>query len=51
MICRADAVELYEKDLMRTFARFHFITGADVLGHFTLVLSPQLREVDVGWDT
>jgi len=51
VLCRAEAVALYEQDLMRHFARFHFTTGADVLGHFTLVLSPQLRDVDVGWDT
>ena len=50
LICRKDAVALYEQDLMTTFARFHFTPGAHVLGHFTLVLSPQLRDVDVGWD-
>jgi hypothetical protein len=50
LICRKEAVALYEKDLMQTFARFHFITGADMLGHFTLVLTPQPRDVDVGWD-
>jgi hypothetical protein len=49
-ICRRDAVALYEQDLMETFARFHFITGSDIGGHLTLVLSPQLRDVDVGWD-
>ncbi len=51
MLCRADAADLYEADLMQTYAQFHFTPGADVLGHFTLVLTPQLREVDVGWDT
>ncbi|BAT58493.1 hypothetical protein GJW-30_1_01019 [Variibacter gotjawalensis] len=50
LICRNDAVALYEQDLMTTFARFHFISGADMLGHFTLVLTPQLGNVDVGWD-
>lgn len=50
LICRKDAVPLYEQDLMETFARFHFITGADMLGHFTLVLTPCPRDVDVGWD-
>jgi hypothetical protein len=49
LICRTDAVPLYETDLMQTFARFHFTPGARILGHFTLVLSPQLRDVDVGW--
>jgi predicted O-methyltransferase YrrM len=51
LICRNEAVALYEQDLMERFARFHFTPGADVMGHFTLVLTPQLREVDVGWDT
>jgi hypothetical protein len=50
LICRRDAVPLYEQDLMTTFARFHFTPGAHFLGHFTLVLSPQLRAVDVGWN-
>ncbi len=51
LICRKDAVPLYEQDLMTAFAPFHFIVGADVLGHFTLVLTPQPRLADVGWDT
>ena len=50
LICRKDAVALYEQDLMERFVRFHFIVGADVMGHFTLVLTPQPRDVDVGWD-
>ena len=50
LLCRKDAVPLYEQDLMQTFARFHFTPGAHILGHFTLVLSPQLRDVDVGWN-
>ena len=51
LICRKDAVALYEQDLMTAFARFHFTPGAHMLGHFTLVLSPQLRDVDVGWNS
>ena len=51
MVCRDDAAALYERDLMTTFARFHFTPGAHVRGHFALVLTPQLREVEVGWDT
>jgi hypothetical protein len=51
LICRRDAVALYEQDLMTSFSAFHFIVGADVLGHFTLVLTPCPRDVDVGWDT
>jgi hypothetical protein len=51
LLCRKAAVALYEQDLMTSFSDFHFIVGADVLGHFTLVLTPQPRDVDVGWDT
>jgi len=51
LLCRAEAVADYEPDLMARFARFHFTPGAHVLGHFVLVLTPELREVDVGWDT
>jgi hypothetical protein len=51
LICRVDAVPLYEQDLMDTFARFHFIVGSDVMGRLTLVLSQQLADVDVGWNT
>ena len=51
LICRKDAVALYEKDLMETFARFHFVVGADINGHFVLVLTPQPRLAEVGWDT
>jgi predicted O-methyltransferase YrrM len=51
LICRKDAVSLYEKDLMETFGRFHFVVGADINGHFVLVLTPQPRLAEVGWDT
>ena len=50
LICRRDAVHLYEQDLMETFARFHFVVGADINGHFVLVLTPQPRLADIGWD-
>jgi hypothetical protein len=40
LICRIDRVALYEQDLMTTFARFHYIVGTLVMGHFTLVLTP-----------
>ena len=50
LICRRDALELYEKDLMESFAKFHYIVGADVLDELTLVLTPQPRVADVGWD-
>ena len=51
LICRKDAVALYEQELMETFKRFHFIVGADINGHFVLVLTPQPRLAEVGWDT
>jgi hypothetical protein len=47
LLCRADAVALYERDLMETFARFHFIMGADMVSHLALVLTPQPRLPDV----
>ena len=50
VICREKAVARYEGELMQRFARFHYTPGAHIAGHFTLVLSPQLREVDIGWD-
>jgi hypothetical protein len=48
LICRIDRVALYEQDLMTTFARFHYVIGTLVMGHFTLVLTPDptLPQVD-----
>ena len=40
LICRTDVVPLYEQDLMESFARFHFIVGSMMMGHLTLVLTP-----------
>jgi hypothetical protein len=40
LICRVDRVDKYEQDLMTTFARFHYVLGANIMGHFTLVLTP-----------
>src|SRR5262245_2782814 len=39
LLCRADAVALYEQDLMAAFAPFHFIMGADMGAHLALVLT------------
>ena len=50
LICRSDAVALYEQDLMTSFARFHYIVGGDVMDRLTLVLTPEPRMADVGWD-
>jgi hypothetical protein len=48
LLCRAEAVALYEQDLMTTFERFHYIVGADVLGRLALVLTPDPRLADIG---
>jgi hypothetical protein len=47
LICQAAAVALYEKDLMTTFARFHFVLGADMVDYSTLVLTPTPRIADI----
>jgi hypothetical protein len=47
LICRADAVRLYETDLMATFAAQHFILGGDAMGHHCVVLTPNPRIADV----
>jgi hypothetical protein len=51
LICRADAVALYEQDLMTSFARFHYTVGGDVMDRLTLVLTPEPKFADVGWDS
>jgi predicted O-methyltransferase YrrM len=48
LLCRADAIALYEPDLMETFARFHFILGADMVSHLALVLTPHPRLAEIG---
>ena len=47
LLCRADAVALYERDLMTSFAAFHFILGADMVTHLALVLTPRPRLAEV----
>ena len=46
LLC-ADAVALYERDLMETFAAFQLIMGADMVSHLALVLTAA-RLADVG---
>jgi predicted O-methyltransferase YrrM len=48
VLCRADAIALYEQDLLTTFASNLFPMGSDVEGHLTVVLTPhpRLAEVD-----
>ncbi len=43
LICRADAVALYEGDLMATFTAQHLTIGGDSMGHLCLVLTPDAR--------
>ncbi len=40
LICRADRVETYERDLMAAYAAFHYVLGGDFMGRLTLVLTP-----------
>ncbi len=48
LICRADAVALYEDDLMRRFQPAHLTIGGDALGHLCVVLTPQPRLFNLG---
>lgn len=43
VLCRIGSVDKYEKDLLGHFAKQVFPMGADVVGHFTMVLTPNPR--------
>lgn len=43
VLCRVEHVPLYEKDLLETFAAQVFPMGCDIVGHFTMVLTPEPR--------
>jgi predicted O-methyltransferase YrrM len=43
LLCRADAVALYNDDLMTAFAEHHYTLGADFDGHLAVVLTPHPR--------
>lgn len=43
LLCRADAVALYEADLMATFKAQHLTIGGDAMGHLCVVLTPDKR--------
>lgn len=47
LICRADAVALYEGDLMARFTAQHLTIGGDAMGHLCVVLTPQPRLLDL----
>jgi hypothetical protein len=48
LLCRREAVALYEQALMEAFPQYHWVLGGDARGHFCLVmtLKPRLAEVD-----
>jgi len=48
LICRGDALSLYESDLLSAFSRFHFTLNADMESYFALVLTPRPRLAEVG---
>ncbi len=48
LICRGDALALYEQDLLSAFSRFHFSLNADMETYFALVLTPRPRLAEVG---
>jgi predicted O-methyltransferase YrrM len=48
LLCRADAAERYEQDLMASFARFHYIVGGQVMHRLTLVLTSEPKLADIG---
>jgi len=40
LLCRAEWVDRYQRDLMASFPQFHYLLGADVMGQLALVLTP-----------
>jgi hypothetical protein len=47
LICSADALAVYEQDLLSAFSRFHFVLNADMETYFALVLTPRPRLAEV----
>jgi hypothetical protein len=43
LLCRIEAIPLYETALMAQFPRYHFVLGGDALGHHCVVLTPKPR--------
>ena len=48
LLCRAEAADRYEQDLMASFPRVHYTVGGEVRGRLTLVLTPQPTFPDLG---
>jgi predicted O-methyltransferase YrrM len=40
LLCRAELVDTYQRNLMAAFPQFHYVLGADLMGHLALVLTP-----------
>ncbi len=40
LLCRAELVDTYQRDLMATFPQFHYLLGAEIMGQLALVLTP-----------
>jgi hypothetical protein len=47
LICRSDAVALYEQDLMTSFKPFHYVLGAELVTHWAVVLTPKPRVLEI----
>lgn len=43
LLCRVQAFASYQDELLRAFARFHFVLNADMESYFALVLTPHTR--------
>jgi Methyltransferase domain len=50
VICHAEAVQLYETDLMQSFKAQHLTIGGDAMGHVCVVLTPDAGLADVRGD-
>ena len=47
LLCRADALERYQQDLMQACARFQYRLGAEPESYLALVLTPNPRLAEV----
>lgn len=47
LLCRSDAVALYEQDLMTSFKPFHYVLGAEMVTHWAVVLTPKPRILEI----
>jgi len=47
LLCRGEAVRLYEADLMESFKAQHLTIGGDAMGHLAVVLTPHPHLIEV----